>query len=108
MIFWSLGIWSRMTFALDEVTITRAPLSLAIRSAASATPPPIPQISTVSPAASCARVTTMRQAVSVTKEKAAASAHLSDVGSVGMMARFCSGTTTYGAMVPGRCSPRMP
>src|SRR5438094_3760386 len=57
----------------DDVTITLAPRRFAIRIAANETPPPIPQIRAVSPARSRARVTTMRQAVKVTSENAAAS-----------------------------------
>src|SRR2546425_9684383 len=72
--------------------MTRAPLRLAIRNAASETPPPMPQTSTVSPGRTCARVTTMRQAVRVTSENAAASVHVSGFGSVGIKAVFCSGT----------------
>ena len=51
--------------SLDDVTQTYAPACLAICSAASATPPPIPWISTCSPACTIALVTTMRHAVSV-------------------------------------------
>jgi hypothetical protein len=71
-------------------------------SAAIATPPPIPQISTVSPGCSLARVVSIRQAVSVPSENAAASGH-GIAGGTG--ARFSSGTTTYSAAVPGLCSP---
>src|SRR5207247_1066821 len=73
--------------------------------AATDTPPPIPQMSAVSPRSSWARVTTMRHAVSVTRENAAASAQLSGGVTVGMMATFCSGTTIASHSVPGTCSP---
>ena len=62
----------------------------------------MPQISTVSPGRSAARVVSIRQAVSVARENAAASGH-GMAGGTG--ARFRSGTTTYSATVPGRCSP---
>jgi len=42
----------------------------------------MPQTSTVSPRRICARVTIIRQAVRVTSENAAASAHVSGVGNV--------------------------
>ncbi len=61
--------------SLDDVTITVAPRSFAIPSAARATPPPMPQISTVSPGFVAARVTTIRHAVRCTSGNAAASAH---------------------------------
>src|SRR5438445_112758 len=34
-----------------------------------------------------------------------AAAHVGRVAGLGMMATFCSGTTTYSHSVPGRCSP---
>ena len=46
--------------SLDEVTIVRAPSACAIRNAAVATPPPMPQTSTHSPSRSPARVTSIR------------------------------------------------
>jgi hypothetical protein len=80
------------------VTTVRAPSKLEIWSAAKATPPPIPQISTVSPCCNRARVVSMRHAVSVASEKDAAWGH-------GMLAgtdaRFWAGTTMYSAAVPG-------
>ena len=69
------------------------------------TPPPTPQISTVSPAWSLARVASMCQTVRVARGNAAASDH--DIPS-GTRPRFAAGTTTSSAAVPGRCSPRMP
>src|SRR5436309_2512062 len=60
--------------------MTLAPLSFATCNAARDTPPPMPHTSTVSPGRTCARVTTIRQAVRVTSENAAASAHVSGVG----------------------------
>ena len=53
--------------------VTCAPSSLRDLQRASATPPPIPQISTCSPAVTRARVTSMRHAVSVASVNAAAS-----------------------------------
>ncbi len=47
-----------------EVTSVFAPIARAISNAAVATPPPIPQISTHSPGRSCARVTSILNAVS--------------------------------------------
>ena len=47
-----------------DVTSVFAPIARAISNAAVATPPPMPQISTHSPARSCARVTSIRYAVS--------------------------------------------
>ena len=55
------------------VAITRAPSSTPICRAAIPTPPPTPQTSTVSPARSPARPDSIRHAVSVAREKAAAS-----------------------------------
>jgi hypothetical protein len=56
---------ARVSFAsLDDVTIVCAPSACAIRKAAVATPPPIPQIRTHSPACSAARVTSILYAVS--------------------------------------------
>ncbi len=71
-------------------------------SAASATPPPMPQISTVSPGRTAARVAIIRQAVRCTSGNAAASAH--DTPS-GTGYTFHCGTRTASANVPGRCSP---
>jgi hypothetical protein len=59
------------------VTIGRAPRRAATWSAAIPTPPPTPQMSTVSPARSAARPASIRQAVSVASEKAAAWARTS-------------------------------
>src|SRR5204862_68406 len=59
----------------------------------------------VSPARTAARVTALRQAVSVTSENAAASAQLKGGSSAGTIARFCSGTSTEAVSVPARCSP---
>jgi hypothetical protein len=50
--------------SLPDVTSVRAPSARAISNEAVATPPPIPQISTHSPAWTCAFVTSIRYAVS--------------------------------------------
>ena len=55
--------------------MARAPSRTAIWSAAIPTPPPTPQISTVSPAWSLARLVSIRQAVRVARGNAAASDH---------------------------------
>jgi hypothetical protein len=85
--------------------MTRAPRSFAAARACSATPPPMPQISTVCPGRTAPRVATMRHAVSVTSGYAAASVHDTPSGS-GSTLR--PGTVMASAKVPARCSPRMP
>src|SRR6185312_14132454 len=90
--------------SLPDVTHTRAPCSFAICSAARATPPPIPQINTRSPSRTAARVTIIRQAVSMANGSAAATSH----GTVDATRRTLgAGTTMYSAHVPGMCSPRI-
>ena len=96
---------ARSLSSLPDTTHTRAPICLQICSAASATPPPMPQINTSSPGCTRARVTIMRHAVSVASVNAAA---FSGGIVVGIVRTFAAGTTTYSAIVPGRCSPRMP
>src|SRR5215813_5880803 len=59
--------------SLEEVTQTRAPQSLPIRTAVEETPPPTPRMRRSSPARSRACVTSIRQAVMFTRMKAAAS-----------------------------------
>ena len=72
---------ARSSFSsLEDVTIARAPSAFAIASAAVATPPPIPQISTHSPSRSPAFVTSIRYAVSKTSGNAAASSNDSSSG----------------------------
>ena len=88
-----------------EVTSTRAPRCLQICSAASATPPPMPQMRTVSPARTCALVTAIRHAVSVARVNAAATSSLTPSG---IRRTFVAGSTTSSASVPGWCSPRRP
>ena len=96
---------ARSSFSsLLEVTKTCAPASLAICSAAIATPPPMPRISTLSPGRTRALVITILQAVRKTSGKAAASSKLSRSG-IGR--RLTSGITTAWAKVPSRCSPRI-
>jgi len=78
---------------------------LQIWSAANATPPPIPQIKTSSFDLTRARDTIIRHAVSVANVNAAAASN----GTVfGIGRTFAAGTTTDSAIVPGRCSPRIP
>ena len=72
---------ARASFSsLDEVTITRAPSAFAIASDAVATPLPIPQTKTVSPARRPERVTSIRYAVSNTSGNAAASSEANESG----------------------------
>ena len=78
--------------SLDDTTHTRAPMFLQICSAANATPPPMPQMRTSSPALTRARLTIIRHAVSVASGKAAA---CSGDTVRGIVCAFFPGTTTY-------------
>ncbi len=91
--------------ARRRVTAVLAPMWTAICSAARATPPPMPQISTRSPACSRARVVSIRQAVSVDSVNAAAAGQLHSPVSG---RTFRAGSTISSAAVPGTCSPRTP
>jgi hypothetical protein len=92
---------ARASFSgFDEVTITRAPIRRAIASAASATPPPMPWISTVSLGCSRPRLVSIRHAVRNVSGNAAASAH---DWCAGRRPRLTAGTFTNSANVPGTC-----
>ena len=91
---------ARASFSsLRDVTHASRRSACTICSAASATPPPMPQISTLSPLRTRARVTTMRHAVSVASVNAAA---CSTGLSVGIARTLRAGTTMYSASVPGQ------
>ena len=82
--------------------MTVAPSILAICRQDCATPPPMPQINTVSPARTRARPVIIRHEVNAASENPAASAHGIAWGT---RARLVAGTTTYSPTVPGTCSP---
>ena len=84
------------------MTIARAPSRTATWSAAIATPPPIPQMSTVSPAARRARVVSMRHAVSAASENAAGPVPRHSVRNAREILR--RNDDVFGT-VPLRCSP---
>src|SRR5581483_9601003 len=88
--------------SLDEVTIVRAPSACAIRNAAVATPPPIPQTSTHSPGWRPARVTSIRYAVSYTSGNAAASSNETPSRSG---YTYVAGIAASYAWTPCVCSP---
>ena len=72
---------ARASFSsLDDVTIVRAPSAFAIARPAVETPLPIPHSRTHSPSRRCARVTSIRYAVSKTSGNAAASSKESPAG----------------------------
>ena len=84
-----------------DVTIVVQPKCFAILNEASAAPPPIPVISTVCPARSCVRVTSMRHAVRWLSANAAAS-----MGSASPISRtFSTGAMNCSAFAPLSCSP---
>ena len=78
------------------------PQRTAISRAAQATPPPTPWISTLSPARTAARPTTIRHAVWYARGNAAACSKDKPAG-IGKTLR--AGTTTRSAKVPAVCSP---
>ena len=82
--------------------MTRHPDHLAIFKQASATPPPIPVISTVSPCRSCARLWSIRQAVRCVSPYAAAST--AEMCS-GIASTLVAGAHNISAWAPGPCSP---
>src|SRR5437867_3756269 len=91
--------------SLDDVTITRAPQSLAICTAVDDTPPPTPMTSTSCPGPTRPCVTTIRQAVMLVRTNDAASSYFTCAG----RGRTLSArTATSSARPPGTCSPRMP
>ncbi len=97
---------ARSSFSsLEEVTQTRAPQSLPICTPVDETPPPTPMMRRSSPARSRACDTSMRQAVMLTRTKAAASSYVIASGS---LTTFRPSTFTYSASPPCVCSPRMP
>ena len=97
---------ARASLASDElVTTTRAPRCLAIWSAAIATPPPIPQISTVSPAAE-AGPGYEHPPGGEGRQRQRRRLRPAETGPT--LATFRAGTTRYSAAVPGKCSPITP
>src|SRR5574337_526394 len=88
--------------ALREVTITRAPAALASCSAASETPPPMPNTSTVCQGSSRPLVNSMRQAVRWFTPSAAACAKVRPAGIANTLR---AGRLMNSAKVPSRCSP---
>src|SRR5436309_11507654 len=100
------SVLARSSFAsLDEVTITRAPQSLAICTAVDDTPPPTPMTSTSWPGPTLPWVTTMRHAVMLVRTQDAASSSFTWAGSGSTLS---ARTATSSARPPGTCSPRMP
>ncbi len=85
--------------SLDDVTMTRAPQSLAICTAVEDTPPPTPMISTSWPARSWPCVTTIRHAVMLVRMKEAASSNEIDAGRGRTLSPR---TATSSARPPGR------